>query len=87
MPAKTGQWRVEKTEGECRITPRAPTYKNPKIAPYEMPCPDYPEGTVGVRRGDGEQRDRCQVDDGFECPLDGRPCTPPPPVFVACPPK
>lgn len=87
MPPKTGQWRVEKSDVECRITPKAPTYKNPKIAPYEMPCPDYPEGAVAVRRGDGEQRDRCQVDDGFECPLDGSSCTPPPAIFVPCPPK
>ncbi|MBA3458024.1 MAG: hypothetical protein H0T42_33385 [Deltaproteobacteria bacterium] len=87
MPPKSGQWKVEKTDTECRVTPKPPTYKNARIAPYDMPCPDYPEGTVGVRRGLGENRSRCQVDDGFECALDDSTCTPPPAVYVACPPK
>lgn len=47
MPPKTGQWQVEKTGVECRITPKNPTYKSPRIAPYDMPCPDYPDNPSG----------------------------------------
>ena len=87
MPPKSGQWQIEKTGAECHVTPKNPTYKSVRVAPYDMPCPGYPDNTVGVRRGVGENKGRCQIDDGSDCAPGDATCTAPPAVYVACPPQ